>query len=51
MVGAPYEGGGSTENTGAVYIYYGRDTREEFQSQIPLKVHFKFFAVLYLVSI
>ena len=37
-VSAPYERSSSTQNTGTVYIYYGRDTKEEFESQIPQKV-------------
>ena len=38
-VGAPYElSSGSTSNTGAVYIYYGRDTKEEFNNQQPQRV-------------
>lgn len=37
-IGAPYERKGSSANTGAVYIYYGRNTKLEFQEQIPQKV-------------
>ena len=34
-IGAPYERSDSSDNTGAVYIYYGRNTREEFEAQTP----------------
>lgn len=38
-VSAPYEtSSGSSQNTGAVYIYYGRNTKEEFARQTPQKV-------------
>lgn len=39
VVSAPYEVSSvSSQNTGAVYIYYGRVTRDEFESQAPQKV-------------
>ena len=39
VVGAPYEpSGSSSTSTGAVYVYYGRDTREDLVAQQPQKV-------------
>jgi hypothetical protein len=38
-IGAPYEkSSDSTSNTGAVYVYYGKDTRDNFESQTPVRV-------------
>lgn len=38
-VSAPYESSSrSTQNRGAIYIYYGRDTKEELGNQTPQKV-------------
>lgn len=34
-VGAPYERSSVSQNTGAVYIYYGSNTKESFKVQIP----------------
>ncbi len=39
IVSAPYEEStDKTDNTGAIYVYYGRDTREAFENQSPQRV-------------
>ncbi len=38
VIGAPYENMAGSDNTGAVYVYYGSPSMEEFAVQTPQKV-------------